>query len=462
MNIGSMFLKLGIKLDNFNGFTKFEQRTKDITAGIKTEALQVTRADAAMKNLGTRFSSILSPMNIARLQFVLINSAVMKLMKSTSDVAANLTKFRNVTGLSTQRLQEWEQQAALSGVSGEELMGTIQGIQQAAAEAALTGHGVGPWAFLGIDPKDDPFKVLDKLSVKFNQMRSAAMRAKFAKDIGLSDTMLNFLMEKKSLPDTNRNLILSEKEIIRLKDFNIRFNSMWDTVKRTFQKFAVYILPIGDSILKILNRLSLATNTFVKAFDYFLFRLIGSKALLLSLGIVLAAILAPSLLVIGGIVLALDEIATWMRGGDSLLGDIVGPFENWKETIDGIADGIDHVMTKSKELIDFFSSKAANWFTEVSMPEGAENPDNIGRGVKAFQAAKKMFMGQGQWVHDLLGGNWKPGGGEVMTAVYNTINVNGARDPAAVAAEVVTQSSGSVKNANEKLGLTYQSQPQSP
>jgi hypothetical protein len=498
MEIGQIFLRLGVKADGQENVGKFETGVKAATTaahamadGVQrvgfilekiankmgalaegdlstfnaalhktgenekgvtenTDKLHVAagKAHGSVKSLKDRFSEIITPVNLARLEIIGAITAITGLVKKASDVAFELTKFHNVTGLSTQTLQEWQQQAALSGVAGGELAGTIESLQRAGAEASLRGLS-GPWVLLGIDPKQDPFVVLNQLKTRLTEF-PAAMGTMLARDVGLTDSMISFLKEAKNLPATDKSLILSPGEIDRLKHYNILFNKTWDAAKRTLQHFGEILLPVATRIIWGLDRMNHAFEIAIHGTGYFADHLKKMGPVLTAVGLVVAAAFFPITTAVVGLMLLFEDMMTWSKGGKSLTGAIIGPFENWKGTL----VTVDNALKSIKDTLTWLSNasleKLANWFTPVTGstgPGGAKsgNPDHIGTGSailsaigdffnrmmyqspeerkKAFEEIKKDDTHAAALFGPTLSATPAP------TTINNVININGAQDP---------------------------------
>lgn len=67
----------------------------------------------------------------------------------------------------------------------------------------------------------------------------------------------------------------------------------------------------------------------------------------------------PIALFVIGIALALDELYTWIQGGDSIIGDVVGSFDEWKVSMQPITDLLNSIWSLISPLISGFIDFAA-------------------------------------------------------------------------------------------------------
>lgn len=432
MTLGEMFIKIGLKtsgiasqLNNLknqvsNAGTAMEAPSKiNSSWGKLSQALSnVKQASsnffAGLKQKGSQLLSFATDLKASHAVIVSIAAAIVTVVKKTSDVAAGLTKFTNLTGLSSQKLQALSQQAALSGVSMEDVAGSLSKIQQSSMDIALgKGKGIAPWAMLGIDPHQDPFKVLQDLQNSVNKF-SPARFASLLREIGLSDDMINFIREAKSLGASDRGLLLSDKEIKRLKEFNISFNRALDNSKRSLQKLAISIKPIADSLIYAWNRFNITMTVVASTIDYlagqfqFLFKLISviGAAILIAFFPLTATVIL--------LALALDDLAAWARGDDSIMGTIVGKFSLWRQEIERIIKLFKDVQDALKGM---FSIQA--WKDFFTMPQGIGQP--LGAANVAAYAAQDKENNAKNWekFKEFFGFGTK----EV------TVNINGVTDP---------------------------------
>jgi len=246
-NLGSAWGKLG------ESFQKIGKKSSEFFKGIKSKG-------SDLKDLATDIRK-------SHLMILATASALVGIVKKASDVAASLTKFHNLTGLSTKNLQALQQQAAGSGVSPEEVTSSIQSLQQASQDIALGKGNIAPWAVLGIDPRQDPFKVINDLQRVVNNF-SPARFTSLARELNLSEDMINFIKEAKSLGSSDQSLLLSDKEIKKLKEFNILFNKAWDNSKRSIQKLAVSLKPLAESLVFAWHRFNLTIITVSQSLSY--------------------------------------------------------------------------------------------------------------------------------------------------------------------------------------------------
>lgn len=124
MTISELAIKLGFQVQ---GQSQFDKAVKELGfAEIKAYNLKL-----AIAGLGTAF---------------------LGLMYFATTAANGLYKFHQTTGLSTRGFQQMRYAMAGFNVSTEELMNTLEGIQDAQLQIAMGSGDLRPWTFFGIQP----------------------------------------------------------------------------------------------------------------------------------------------------------------------------------------------------------------------------------------------------------------------------------------------------------------------
>lgn len=341
--------------ENFKEFAK--DQDKAAQKNKETRSLYKVFTDALDGSVGK--------INRVRLQLVGVATAMTMLTKKSSDYAASLVRFNQLTGLSTQQLQMLQRQAAGAGLDAEEVTGVLQELQEASVNIALGKGGNDAYQLLGLKPGLDPFQQLGQLQRAMNNM-SAPFFTKLAKEAGLSESFIGFMRDMKNLPPPEKNMILSEDEIGELKSFNIAFNKAIDGFKVGLQKVGALILPITKQIVYMVDRWGWALRSLIDKFNQ-----IGdsAKTFMKIIGLVAASVAAaffPITAIITGLILLVDDFITYMQGGDSLIGRFIKYFESGFESIK-------KVVTDVLEYIDQ-KVKSFKWLGDIASFVNKLNP----------------------------------------------------------------------------------------
>lgn len=400
MDVGEMFVRLGVKPGDLSGLDQvnakvrqslaesvggFEKTTSGLylpggpaTADpkVRTEVEKTTSAKVkdtsatntmakAHQGLIKTLSGVVNPLNMLRVKMLAVFGAMTYATDQAGKYSAALTRFQLVTGLSMQGLQALQQQFALSGVSAEETTGAVEGLQRAAAEIKLGGGNLAPWAILGIDPRSDPFTTLRKIQERMKaiptEYSTAALR-----QLGLTNGVIAALHEMASIPPPNADFLLSDKEIKRLKEFNVYWNRVWDEGHRGLMKIGYAVLPVVDWIVYGIHRISLAVTRLVNFFGGIANGLREVKVFAAGALAILFAMFAGPLLPITLLILALEDLSSYLHGDKSVIGDAIAYFSDWRNVIEDVATWLQVALSYMGELADMIGRVTGLWNSDFA------------------------------------------------------------------------------------------------
>lgn len=162
-----------------------------------------------------------------------------KITGFASQAGMELFKFNTITGLSTEELQRWQYAAMHFDVTGEEVAGTLKGIQSSMTNLKLTGNGPSGLGLLassvGFDTRkmDDTYYVLGQIQ-KFVKTAPVSLGNEVAKSFGLSENFIQMLrlanIEKDKIRKTD---IITPQQINQLVDVNKKWKDFWFNLKTT-------------------------------------------------------------------------------------------------------------------------------------------------------------------------------------------------------------------------------------
>jgi hypothetical protein len=433
ITLGEAFITLGVKPENLEAISGFLSKVGNTSTALGQYEGKTVRAEKATKSLMQRFRDEIGSLNMIRLQFLAISTAIVTLAEKAGKVAFELSKFSVLTGLSAEKLEVWQQQAAQVGISADEMASSIESLQKASVEWSM-GEGNPAWAFLGIDPRQDPFAVLDQLKDKFKEF-NPAWANKLGADLGLSKDMIYFLKEAKNLKPSDKSFLLSDKEISKLKEFHLFFNRIWDNSKRMLQKFGLVVMPIAEFILNAVDRLSHAFLDLGMGLNRLITNFQALAPILTIIFATLGVALFPVTALIIGLALAFEDVMTYLRGGDSITGRLIAEFSDLnnliKDTLSllaGLADTITGGM---------FSGEIGAWFDKAI--KWADDAKGAG---KLFGPADEAAAGVAT-------------GGMSKVDQTNNININisGAKNPKEIVREAQEKINKSIVDSFYQLPM---------
>ena len=113
-------------------------------------------------------------------------------MKQAFASAQAYREFATQTGASVEELQRWQNVAAGANVSTQAIADSVRELASNREKIKLGQGSFSGFAFLGINPMDDPFKILDQLRTKMSGL-APAMRANLLSQMGVSQQFLQVL-----------------------------------------------------------------------------------------------------------------------------------------------------------------------------------------------------------------------------------------------------------------------------
>jgi hypothetical protein len=163
MNVATLFARIGIKADTEKA-KEFSEAMKEVSKGLKTAAIGAAA----------------------------LTTAIVASMKGAMDTAKTMRDFQNETGASTDELQRWQAVAGGANVSTQDLADSVKSLAQNREKIKLGQGNMSGFAFLGINPMDDPFSILDQLRTKTAGLPQA-MKANLLAQMGVSSQFLEIL-----------------------------------------------------------------------------------------------------------------------------------------------------------------------------------------------------------------------------------------------------------------------------
>jgi hypothetical protein len=436
MQLGELFFSLGFKSEGTGEAAAFNEtltNTSEITEALQdaleklhkvigsmgakmistTENLNKKNKDnvGLLGMVNNKMQGYFGKMNAARLQLVGVAGALTYFVNKAAQAAVHIDKISSSTGLSTDKLQRLGDMAAQSGSSMDDLAGAVAGFQKNSVDIMLgKGGNIGPFQFLGLNPHDDPLKILDQLSVKLKKMPTTLGTA-MAKDLGLSDDLIYFLRNKENLKPTNEETILTDKEIKRLKNFNFEFNRIWEQSKRALQKMASFLTPIANTILYAFDRVTIMFSEMTNKVNPYMDSIQKFMPVLATMAGILFAAFFPITATILALGLAFEDLWSFVRGDDSMLGRMLEWFTDIEVSIESIIRlwyGLRSIMTIGDHS-EYYAQQAQDTIDKL---KGFNKP--------SVENAPNLPMGSGVLMNP-------PQGNTINSNI--TFNIDGANNP---------------------------------
>lgn len=387
--------------------------------GVKADTPKVLQFQKAMDTAKT--TVITTTGDIVR--FV---GEIQKLTKEVFNSAAALKQFESETGASSQELQKWQAVAEQTNNSAESVTSAIKSIVSNQEKIKLGQGNISGFQLLGIDPRKDPFKILDALREKTTGL-TQGMKKNILSQMGIGAELIQVLeLSNDKFKELSENAFVIPQGAIDMMDkARGSMAGVSRAVKFLKSLIAAELSPgiqeMNENIVKwIKNNKEGVIRTVKTAFEWIrrftgaLFnagRMLNTvvtntigwknaiKGLLAILAILNAGIIAsPIGLLIAGLLLliaVLDDLYVYSQGkGKSLFGVLMKQFPEFEKNMLGFLETLKNTISLVKALfkgdelgIEEFKSKLGDLGTVIEVTFNGLNV--LGKTV--IQALKDMF-----------------------------------------------------------------------
>jgi hypothetical protein len=274
-------------------------------------------------------------------------AAAVRAVNDSMSKALEFKKFAAETGQSADQLQRWANVADQVSGSGDAVAASIRAIAQNQEKIKLGQGNISGYQLLGIDPRSNPFEVLEQLRGKLSDL-SPAMRRNIASQFGISPDLVMTLELTNDQFDkmASRAWIIPQGNIDGLN----KMRSSLSEVQRAFAymqaELATKLGPAIDIVVKgIIGFAQMATRA-VLMIDKIIQGSIGWRAAIIGVIGVMALLNAQFLLSPIGLftmaiillVAVLEDLYVYSQGGESLFGMFVDQFPALGKAFDWLTD----------------------------------------------------------------------------------------------------------------------------
>ena len=297
------------------------------------------------------------------LAYVTLDAVASGVLDNALNIDA-LGKFTQRLGENIVEMDAWGAAVERNGGSAEAFQGTVDNLSTSLAEMKITGGGeiVNTLAMMGVSATKaggevkSAFDVLPEIATAFESMSAGESNA-FGKKLGLDQGTILLLQQGGAAVDAlvEKQKLLGGVTEQGAKDAAV-FNDAWDDTKRAFNGLWMSanssILPALTSVLELLQS-GVAwvkeNKTLVEGFFIGVAGVITAMYLPAMVQVAAATLVAIApFLAIGaaiaavGVAVALvyEDFQKWASGGESVMGKILGPFEDFKKSMLDIFDAI--------------------------------------------------------------------------------------------------------------------------
>jgi hypothetical protein len=372
MDIAKLFARIGIKADVSQGETLLKQ-IKEMKIGLGVASISAAAFVLALK--------------------AITNEAF--------QTALNFKKFNLETGASTDELQKWMAVADETTGSGQAVAESIKSITANQEKIKLGQGNISGYQLLGINPSQDPFKILEQLRTKTAGLNQA-MKKNVMEQMGVSKDLIGvleltnkqfdemaaraFIIPASSLKEIDKARASTEELKNAVNYFKAMLTaSLGPSIIKINKLIVEWIRNNKDGLIKDIKTLFTWITKFVGAIvntvmmiDKIIKGTIGwGNAMWILIGVIAvlnaALIFSPMGAFIAGIVLlvaVLDDLAVYSRGGKSLFGLMLDKNPKLKEFVTAVKDlakALADVMNGDWSKFDKLMESWGAWGTAVSI-----------------------------------------------------------------------------------------------
>lgn len=358
MTIAKLFARLGFKTD--------EKKAKDF--------------DKQIKKIG-------KTLTIATGIAVGFSLAIKKITEDAYNSAIALKQFEAETGASMEELQRWQSVAELTNNSAQAVTESVKAIALNQEKIKLGQGNISGYQLLGINPRQDPFKILEELRVKTIGL-SQAMKRNVLEQMGVSSELIQVLELTNDEFDRMKKsaFVVPRSQIETMDKARASLNYLNQALRWLKTQIAVEISPEiiklnkelinwiknnKDGVVKTVKEIFIWLKKFtgaiintIKMIDIIIKGTIGWKNALIILISIIALlnaslIASPIGLLIAGIILlvaVLDDLYVYSTGkGESLFGNMMKKFPEFEKILKGSIKTFSEVL---EALSDIMSGNA--------------------------------------------------------------------------------------------------------
>ena len=215
MQIASLFARIGLQTD--------EEKAKSFTRSLNV-------AKGMLIGIGASVAAA--------------SAAIIKVTSDALDAAAAFKQFEAETGASSQALQRWQQVAEQTNSSAEAVSSAIRAITSNQEKIRLGQGNISGFQLLGIDPRQDPFVILEQLRGRLEGLPEAMQRNALAQ-LGIGAQLLQTLQLSRDEFDAlaDRAFIIPQSAIDTLAQTRGNLNQAARAVNFLKTQIAVALSP---------------------------------------------------------------------------------------------------------------------------------------------------------------------------------------------------------------------------
>ena len=299
MNILELFARIGLKADT-------------------APADNFAKAVGGIKN--TLIGAIAGTLSLA---------GAVKAVNEAMGNATELKRFGDQTGANVEEMQRWRAVADQVSGSGAAVASSIDAIVSNQAKIKLGTGNIQGYQLLGIDPRSDPFKVLEQIKAKTANL-GAADRRNITGMFGVNADLISTLKLTNAQFDAmaSRAYVISPSMIEGMNKARGGLEALKNEVNYYVAEMATKLAPTIEKVTGFIEKFVRFIANGVMNIDKLIRSTIGLKAAIIAVAAVLAVMNAGFLtsplglftIAILALMAVLDDLAAYNSGRGSLFG----------------------------------------------------------------------------------------------------------------------------------------------
>jgi len=476
--------------------TVFKADTDDLVKGAKqvddkvdAAAHSMESAEEASANLGDSFT-VMAGKAFAAVGGIVALTNVMRGVISTGQDSIELEMLSQRVNSSMKEISTWGHAIVETGGKVEDFYASIDTLGSGIQELAITGDSGIAQAmrhlglnFLDASGKAKPLtKNLEAIASRIRAIPNEQQALHIGEALGLDQATILLMRKGEAelgdiLKQKAKLAALDAENAKSTKRFNVALSETGSRFRRLFMSMGNFLFPAIEKVFGAFNKLF----DFLAEHKPFLFGLLaGLTAALVGVAAAAWAAISPFLImgakilliaaaisaVVTAIALLADDIYNFVEGNDSLIGRLLGKWEDFKYTLGEILGGIgESIKIYISEWLEFFKplkdafdftsnlgEKAGNLLRRISGNEEEQNKDLPAESiVNLTEKAKNFLIGADTSPVNSISNNTAIAGNNTRN-VTNNINANAtintqASDPGAISNMVGGQLGDQMRSA---------------
>lgn len=389
MNLNEITAKFGIKVDG-SGFAAIRKELNTIAAGfraIKSEAQAQTaefrlqtlqqrelerQEKASLRRRAQNWREFRNSVRGAMLGIAGLTYGLIAGTRGTREMALEYRDFARQTGLSIEKLQQYQTAAAETGSSltSSQVAKDIQALQQRLVDVEFGQGNLFPYKMLGISAATkDSMVVIEALRRSIKGLDDARALNLIQK-VGLTPDWLHLLRQSREEFDRLQSIMMSREQISSVTRLSLAFRQTGFALKNMKDQAIAFLSGGLTVFMNNLKDMAMDLSAMLKEM-YNSPEAMRRFAMGLS---VISMAIAPLTSTIIGLLLVLEDLYVASKGGESLF--------NWdKNAFSSLVEGLQTVLDILTRIFDVMTALGKFGFTSQKSIENIVQGKDVNEGL---------------------------------------------------------------------------------